>query len=271
MYNPPRKLEAILLDWGGTTIDHGSRAPMQVFVEIFRQSGIEITEAEARGPMGKAKREHIAEVIHLPRIAALWREKTGRSPAETDIDRLYAQFLPLQKEILAQHSRLIPGVGPALAQLAAAGYKIGSTTGFTRELMDVLVPLATEQGYCPAAVICSDDVPAGRPLPWMNFRAAEKLGSFPPSAILAVDDTLVGIAAARNAGMWCVGVTICGNGLGLDYEQTQALGSAELDIIHQRLSAQYLAQGAHFAIRSVAELPEIIEQINSKLAALTMP
>src|SRR5262245_29285556 len=46
------RLKAIIFDWAGTTVDHGSRAPVRVFVEILKRSGVAITEAEARGPMG---------------------------------------------------------------------------------------------------------------------------------------------------------------------------------------------------------------------------
>lgn len=72
-------IQAVLFDWAGTTVDYGSRAPVQVFVEINHRLGIEITEAEARGPMGQAKRQHIASVLALPRISQPWKEKFGAS------------------------------------------------------------------------------------------------------------------------------------------------------------------------------------------------
>ena len=89
------QIQAVLFDWAGTTVDYGSRAPVKVFVEIFHRMGIEITEAEARGPMGQAKREHIASVLAVPRVADLWKEKFGSEPCSADVDRLYADFLPL--------------------------------------------------------------------------------------------------------------------------------------------------------------------------------
>ncbi|MGV2339672.1 MAG UNVERIFIED_CONTAM: hypothetical protein LVR18_38635 [Planctomycetaceae bacterium] len=59
-------IQAVVFDWAGTTVDHGSRAPAAVFQEIFRRRGVEITAAEARGPMGRAKHEHIAIVACAP-------------------------------------------------------------------------------------------------------------------------------------------------------------------------------------------------------------
>ena len=63
-----KHLKAIVFDWAGTMIDHGSRAPAIVFQEIFRQRGIEITIDQAREPMGMAKREHILAITQMPDI-----------------------------------------------------------------------------------------------------------------------------------------------------------------------------------------------------------
>ncbi len=52
------KLQAAILDWAGTVIDHGSRAPMGAFVRAFGQFGVSISIDDARGPMGMAKWDH---------------------------------------------------------------------------------------------------------------------------------------------------------------------------------------------------------------------
>lgn len=260
------QIQAVLFDWAGTTVDYGSRAPVKVFVEIFHRMGIEITEAEARGPMGQAKREHIASVLAVPRVAALWKGKFGSEPCSTDVDRLYADFLPLQLSVLSQGSDVIPGIPQLIAELRNRGLKIGSSTGYTRALMEAVIPPAREQGYSPDVVVCSDEVPAGRPMPWSNFRACEALGVYPPTAVLVVDDTPIGIQAARNAGMWVAGVTMTGNGLGLSQADAESLPETELK---QRLSVieeQFRAAGAHFVLRAATDLLPVLDQINEQLA-----
>ncbi|MGC3966958.1 MAG: phosphonoacetaldehyde hydrolase [Pirellulales bacterium] len=213
----------MLFDWAGTTIDYGSLAPMRVFVEIFRRRGVEIAIDEARGPMGRAKHDHISEVARLPRIAAKWQELYGRTPTDDDVLAMYEEFLPLQKSVLAEGWDVIPGVIDTVAELRRRGIKIGSTTGYTRALMEVVAPRSATLGYKPDCLVCADDVPAGRPAPWMNFRAIEQLGVFPPSAVVAVDDTPVGIEAARNAGMWAVGIVRSGNEFGLTKAEADQL------------------------------------------------
>jgi phosphonoacetaldehyde hydrolase len=258
MTQRPRRIGAILLDWAGTTIDYGSRAPTSVFLEIFRQSGVEISAEEARGPMGMAKREHIAAVLRAARVARAWAERFGEPATDADVDRLYEQFLPLQLATLQQHCDLIPGAVELLDHCRSRGIRVGSTTGYTRALMDVVQPRAAEQGYAPDVVVCSDEVAAGRPAPWSNFRAAEQLGVYPVSEILVVDDTTAGIQAGRNGGMWTVAVTQTGNALGLSQAETEALSAAELAARLQEAEAAFHAAGAHDCIPSIAQLPDLL-------------
>ena len=263
--SPAGPIRAAIFDWAGTTIDYGSLAPMRVFVEIFKRRGVEIAIEEARGPMGRAKQEHIAEVCKLPRVAARWREVYGREPGEADVLAMYEEFLPLQKSVLADGWDLIPGVMETMAALRGRGIRIGSTTGYTRALMEVVEPRAARLGYAPDCMVCSDDVTAGRPAPWMNFRAAELLGTFPPSAIVAVDDTPVGIEAARNAGMWAVGVARTGNEFGTTQAEADALELQDPVEYQRRLALakeKLQRAGAHFVINGIIELPAVVDAID---------
>lgn len=264
MPTSPLDLRAVLLDWAGTTVDHGSRAPARVFVEVFRRQGVEITVGEARGPMGRAKWDHLVCLAELPRVAGLWRQVHGRAATEADIQVMYDQFLPLQKEILARETEMIPGVVPAVERLRQAGLKIGSTTGYTRELMEVVVPLAAGQGYTPDVTVCADDVLAGRPAPWMNFRAAEQLGVFPLSRVVVVDDTPVGIESGRNAGAWAVAVSQTGNSLGLSDDEVRALPAEDLQRRLAEIEREFYARGADLVVRSVAELPERLVELHGR-------
>ncbi len=259
------RLQAVIFDWAGTTVDHGSLAPARVFVAIFERAGVSITEAEARGPMGRAKRDHLAEILTLPRVSDAWQARHGRIPTEADIDQLYRDFLPLQRETLADHADVIPGVPEVVAECRRRGLRIGGTTGYTRSLMDVMEPIARRQGYAPDISICTDDVPRGRPAPWMLFRAAERLDVFPMSAVVAVDDTPIGIEAGRNAGAWTVGITRTGNGLGLSRDEIEALDPRDLAARMAKVAADLERAGAHYVVGSVADLPLVLDDIGGRL------
>ncbi len=135
-------IKAVILDWAGTVLDHGSLAPMGAFVEAFAQFGVRIAIEDARGPMGMAKRDHIRLVGRAPSVAAAWRARHGRDFAEADVQAIFEVFEPLNIAAVEAHSALIPGARETLAALAGAGIRIGSTTGYTRPILHRLAPLA---------------------------------------------------------------------------------------------------------------------------------
>ncbi|HMR63037.1 MAG TPA: phosphonoacetaldehyde hydrolase, partial [Anaerolineae bacterium] len=221
-------LQAVIFDWAGTTVDYGSRAPAMVFVEVFRRQGVEISFEEARGPMGMAKRDHIKQLTELAPIALRWQAVNGRLPTEADIEAMYEAFIPLQVEALADYAELIPGTLAGVADCRRRGMAIGANTGYNREMVEVLAAEARKQGYAPDSIVCADDVPSGRPAPWMALRNAQELGVYPLEAIVKVDDTVPGLEAGLNAGMWTIGIAKTGNELGLSRSEVEALEPEEL-------------------------------------------
>ncbi len=271
MTAPFQHLKAIVFDWAGTTIDHGCCAPAIVFQEIFRQRGVDITPEQAREPMGMAKRAHIAAIAAMPEVAAKWSAKYGNDCSDADIDAMYADFLPLQKNTLGDHSDLIAGAADIVAWCRERGLKIGSSTGYTRELMEVVVPAAKAQGYEADCVLCSEDAPKGRPAPYLLYEAAKRMDVFPLWQFVKVDDTPVGIEAGRNAGCWTVGVTRTGNGVGLSVAELESLTADEAAAKCDAAAAKLNAAGAHFIVETVADLQPILEDIERRLSAGELP
>jgi len=140
------RFKAVVFDWAGTMVDFGSFAPMAVFVKAFARFGVEVSIAEARAPMGAPKRDHIKAMLSAPRIADAWASAHGHAPAEADIDAVYAVFVPMNEEVVADYATLVPGAAEAVDRLRALGLKIGSTTGYTRSIMERVLPVAAAQG-----------------------------------------------------------------------------------------------------------------------------
>ena len=250
-------LRAVIFDWAGTTVDYGSRAPALAFVELFRRHGVVVTMEQARRAMGLHKRDHIAELLR----------DTG---LDVPLEALYAEFLPLQGGILADHSEVIPGVVETVAALRARGLGIGATTGYTSGLMAILEPAARRQGFAPDVSIAADQVPAGRPAPWMCLEAAKQLGVYPMAACVKVGDTPADIAEGLNAGMWTVGVTRTGNELGLSQQEVEALAAGDLARRLAAAAARLTQAGAHFVIESVADLPAVLDEIGARGAGFRL-
>lgn len=265
------KLQALVFDWAGTLVDHGSCAPAAVFVEVFRRVEVPVTTAEARAPMGMAKRAHIEAVLADPGVAARWQKRYGRASTAADIDRIYADFLPLQLACIAEHAELIPGVLSAIEACRKRGLKIGTSTGYVRAMMDVVLDEARRQGFTPDVMVCTDDVPAGRPAPWMCWENARRLNVFPAAAMVKIDDTPVGIEAGVNAGMWTVGVARTGNEMGLSLAELNELPADERDARLKKAYERLTASGAHYVIDGVADLMPVLDEIENRLATGERP
>lgn len=256
-----RELKAVILDWAGTVVDFGSRAPAGVFIEVFRRRGVDITMAQARGPMGAEKRAHIAAIAAMPDVSGAWQTAHGRAPTDADIDAMYAEFIPLQIECLPDYADLIPGTLEAVEEFRKRGLKIGTTTGYSRAMMDVLAPEAAKRGFIPDAIVCADEVPAGRPEPWMALRAAEAIRAYPPSACVKIGDTIPDILEGLNAGMHTIGVAATGNELGLSLPQYEALTPANREALLVPARDRLHAAGAHHVVNSIVEVPAIFDDV----------
>lgn len=264
LYHGPIKL--VVFDWAGTTIDYGCCAPAAVFVEGYRRRGIEITLAQARGPMGLEKRDHIRVIGQMPAVAQQWQQKYGSAMTEADIDQIYHDFVPILLDTLDTYAELIPHTVQTVHLLRQMGCQIGATTGYFEEAMQVVLRAAARQGYVPDSSVSSSQVPAGRPAPWMMFETMRRLNVYPPQAVVKVGDTIPDIGEGVNTGCWSVGVVQTGNEVGLSYAEWQILNEKEQATRMQKGRQTLTEAGAFAVIDTLAELPALIAQINDYLA-----
>lgn len=262
-------IKAVIFDWAGTVLDHGSRAPMGAFVEAFAHFGVPISIADARGPMGMAKADHIRLVGAA--VAEAWQARHGHAFGEADVQAIFTVFEPLNVAAVEAHSALIPGAAETLGWLAARGIRIGSTTGYTRPIMQRLAPFAAAQGFAPEIMVCAGDLAAGRPAPLQMWKAMAEMGVWPASAVVKLDDTPPGIGEARAAGAWAVGVALTGNIVGLSAEELAQLPEAARDAARARATQELRDCGAHLVIDSIADLPAAIATIEARMVAGEQP
>jgi phosphonoacetaldehyde hydrolase len=260
-------LRGVVFDWAGTVVDHGSRAPVTALQYVFAGAGVPIEVAEARLSMGIAKKDHIRCILQIPRVAAEWERVRGAAPGESDVDALYAAFVPKQIESLGRFSDVIAGVPRAVEGLRSRGVKIGSTTGYTRTMLDYLVEHAREQGFAPDCAICPQDVPGGgRPAPWMCYLNAIRLEVSPLWAMVKIGDTPSDMAEGVNAGMWTIGVTRTGNEVGLTQEEWDLAAATEQREAIAHARKRLLDAGAHYVAESGGECLDIIDEIDGRIS-----
>jgi phosphonoacetaldehyde hydrolase len=265
------RLKAVILDWAGTCVDYGCLGPVAPFREAFLKHGVAVTLDEARGPMGVAKKDHVKALLAMPGVVQRWREKYGRDPVAQDVDDIYPDVEKMMVAAVANHAEPIPGALAALEAFRVMGLKVGTCTGYTRPMVEVLAPAAAERGLVPEAVVCASDVPAGRPFPYMCYLNAIKLEAYPLEACVKIGDTVADIQEGLNAGMWTIGVTKTGNELGLPEAEVEALPEAELRSRLAVIEARFAQAGAHYVVEGIRDCPAIVEEINLRLAVGRRP
>lgn len=255
------QFEALIFDWAGTTVDHGSMAPLAPFLEVFRRRGVTLTTSAARGPMGTHKRAHIEKLCALPEVVSQFRAAHDRAPTAADVDAMFAEFVPLQLDVLRDHATPIAGCVETIAWLRDRGVAIGSTTGYTRAMMDVLAPAAARLGFSPDVIVTSDEVKRARPWPDMCLLNAIELGVSAVDRCVKVDDTIAGIEEGLRAGMWTIGVVMTGNELGCTEAELAAMDPAERARRRADGYAHLRTAGAHVVVDGIAELPRALDEL----------
>ena len=252
------RFDLVIFDWAGTMIDFGCQAPVIALIEAFASEGVAIDEAAARRDMGMAKSDHVRNLLRVPSIAAAWNARHGTPPDDRAVAVLISRLEPLMREQAARASTVIPGARECFDRLRADGLRVASSTGYTRSMMEGVLPRAAEQGYVPEHLVCSGETPAGRPSPLMIYKACAELGVWPLSRVVKVDDAEAGIAEGRAAGAFTVGVA-SGNLIGLSLPAFQALPAFERERRIATARTALLAAGADLAIGSVADLHPALE------------
>ena len=232
-----KRIECIIMDWAGTAVDYGCFAPVAAFVESFRAIGVPVTAAETRAHMGLTKVEEIRALFNIERVRTEFERKFSRPAGEEDVQARYAEFQRVLFASLEDYTDPIPGVVETISALRAQGIRIGSTTGYTRSMMDVVLPAATAKGYAV-------------------------------DNVLKYGDTIADIKEGINAKAWTVGVVLGSNELGLTQEEVSSLPADELEARKADVRRRMLAAGAHYVVDTIAELPAVIAEINRKLEIL---
>lgn len=267
------KVQAVILDWSGTTADAYVVAPAVVFVEVFKRQNVEISMAEARGPMGLRKDLHIKALTEVDEIKERWKRIHGKYPDQTDVDKMFEDFVPIQLDCLRQYTGLLPGVSEVVQRLQKQGIKIGSTTGFTRPMVDILEEEAAKQGYRPDASVAGDEVINGaRPSPHMVYKNLDMLNITPIQSVIKVDDTASGVGEAVNAGCWGVGVSRYSNYMDIDVpEDAEKLSEGEIEKRNEKTKSILHNAGAHYIIDSIADIEPVIDDVNKRLSSGERP
>ena len=261
-----KEIKCVIMDWAGTAVDYGCFAPLKAFLKVFKEEkGIEISLRQAREPMGMLKIDHIRAILSMDDVRNKFSTRYNREWNETDVDEMYRSF---EKHLFASLSELttpIPGVIETIESLRQQGIAIGSTTGYTAAMMEIVRPDAAAKGYTVDNLVTPDNLPAGRPAPYMIYKNMIDLEIPSIQQVVKVGDTISDIKEGANAGAWSVGVITGSNEMGLTEEEYRQCPAEELSRMKNEVKQRMLAAGAHHVLDNITELPLYIATLNKSL------
>lgn len=255
------KWEAVIFDWAGTTVDYGCFAPVQAFIEVFKQYGIEPTMEETRKPMGMLKWDHIKTMLQMERIGKEFERIYGRAFTDNDVDEMYSKFEEKLLGILDQFAEPKDYVVETIAELRRAGLKIGSTTGYTDVMMEIVTREAKRAGYEPDCWFSPDSTNhVGRPYPYMIFRNMEALKVTSADRVIKVGDTISDIKEGKNAGVFTIGIIEGSSEMGLTRDEYDALDEDTRINKNLEVTKRYLDAGADLVLQDIRGLIDLINK-----------
>lgn len=194
------EIELVIFDLGGTTIEDAGQVP-QAFATVLRSHGIEITDEALRAVRGASKREAIRHFLAQ-------QSSGGDAGIAARTEEIFAEFRQCLAALYAQSGiRAIPGAADTFAWLHQMGVKVALNTGFDRVITELILQAVGWDKDTAEAIVCGDDVPQGRPAPYLIFHALELTGVTSMHRVANVGDTSLDLQAGRNAGVcWNIGV-----------------------------------------------------------------
>ena len=253
--------DAVIFDWAGTTVDYGCFAPVQAFADAFGEYGIRPTMDEIRGPMGMLKRDHVRTMLEMERISREWERVHGRAFTQEDVEQVYVLSESKILGLVGGFTDVKPYVEETVETLRTNGIRIGSTTGYTDAMMDIVVPAAAKKGYSPDCWFSPDSTGhKGRPFPYMIFRNMEALGLSDVRRVMKVGDTVSDIKEGKNAGVYTVGILEGSSAMGLSMAEYEALSPEDREHACKIVSQRFLEAGADWVVRDIRGVLELILQ-----------
>jgi phosphonoacetaldehyde hydrolase len=237
------KIRLVILEWAGTIVDFGALAPVDAWVRLFARHGVEIGAAEVRAASGPSAREQLQAIVAA--VEERWADAHGgRGPTPAEIDKLALEYGPLELEAVITHATAIPGAAAAVSALRNRGLQVGGAAGHRTGVSAALEDRARAQG------LVLDGAVSG----------------FEPMHTVRISGGVTGVAEARKAGVWSVGVAATGSEVGLDEASFSALSPEEQRRRVLVACDRLLDAGAHTVMESIADAPALVDALDARLA-----
>ena len=215
-----------IFDMAGTTINDRDEV-YRVLRKATEREGARYTDEQFQALMGTEKYYAIGKLLEIGGVEAEGgvHERAWKW-FRTELRRTYTDTPPVP----------LDGVVNALRSLREAGVKVALTTGFSREVTDlILEAIGWEEGKDIDGTAAGDEVPQGRPQPFLIQKVMAALAVEDASKVISVGDTSADVQSAIAAGVTPVGV-----------------------LTGHLTTADFRKEGASYVVDSVAGIPALI-------------
>lgn len=184
-------MEAFIFDMDGVIID-SEPLHSRVKMETFAHFGLPFDEGDLAQYMGRTSVDIFSDVLKK-------EHRTDVSVQEI-VNYKHAHYLELA---VGGALEAIPGSLELIARLRAAGVPLALATSSWRRVVDaILVQFDLTEAF--ASVISGSELPKSKPDPAIYRLSAEALDVSPCDCVV-LEDTAAGVAAAKGAGVYCIG------------------------------------------------------------------
>lgn len=181
----------ILFDFNGVIVDDEPQH-CRALTATLAEHGVVLDEATYyREYLGYDDRATIAQA---------W-QAAGRTLTDTLLRLLVTQKSEAYQRAIREHLTMVNGAAEFVTVAASAGIRLGIVSGALRREIDLVLDVAGLHQHFQV-IVAAEDVNAGKPDPEGYRRGLDALG-LPADAVMAIEDSLPGLAAARAAGLRC--------------------------------------------------------------------
>ncbi len=181
-------IELVVCDMAGTTVRDAGQVP-KAFTSALAAHGIAVTPQAINSLRGASKRLAILNLI------------PEGSDRQARSEQVYATFVQHLADVFKGTVEPVPGAREMIATLRSRGVRVALNTGFDRDTTNLLLDALRWREGVVDAVVCGDEVPQGRPAPYMIFRCMEATGVVDVRRVANVGDTVLDLQAGHNAGV----------------------------------------------------------------------
>lgn len=179
-----------IFDHDGVLVD-SFEFHQKAWVELGERTGLPFTREFVRETFGMAN----------PNIL---RRLLGEEIDRRELDRLGDLKEACYRDVAREHIVLMPGVAEAIDALEGDGMQLAIGSSGPRANLDLTIERCGLAGRF-VAIASLEDFTHGKPDPEVFLVAARRAGVSPQHCVV-FEDALVGVQAAKAAGMRCVGV-----------------------------------------------------------------